>query len=231
LWEDAIDPFVGSPDVLGSMQFLGALRGWLVVRNPSSGQFPTLAGQGLGSTLWPAVNTASIGQTYNTANGLAGGTALIHNGAGGDTYTAANNGGLALADLGGDLGAYLDTQVVPRLPITTTRFVYLESAGFGINNSADPVFTDTVGYDAVIVAANDTSDSYAVGDLNCDGTYGYLSFGDINPFVLYLSNFATWEATYPGCPAQNGDINGDGTFGYLSFGDINPFVALLSGAQ
>jgi hypothetical protein len=70
---------------------------------------------------------------------------------------------------------------------------------------------------------------YRVGDMNCDGTYGYLSFGDINPFVLYLSNFATWQTTYPGCPSQNGDINGDGTYGYLSFGDINPFVALLSG--
>jgi hypothetical protein len=67
------------------------------------------------------------------------------------------------------------------------------------------------------------------GDLNCDGTYGYLSFGDINPFVLYLSNFTAWQASYPGCPPLNGDINGDGTYGYVSLGDINPFVALLSG--
>jgi hypothetical protein len=62
------------------------------------------------------------------------------------------------------------------------------------------------------------------GDLNCDGSVG---FGDINPFVLYLSNFAVWQSTYAACPAQNGDINSDGT--YPSFGDINPFVALLSG--
>jgi hypothetical protein len=26
-----------------------------------------------------------------------------------------------------------------------------------------------------------------VGDINCDGTYGQLSFGDINPFVALLS--------------------------------------------
>lgn len=64
------------------------------------------------------------------------------------------------------------------------------------------------------------------GDLNCDG---HVDFGDINPFVLYLSNFATWQATYPNCPPQNGDINGDGTYGQASFGDINPFVALLTG--
>jgi hypothetical protein len=63
-----------------------------------------------------------------------------------------------------------------------------------------------------------------VGDLNCDGE---VDFGDINPFVLYLSDFTAWQAAYPGCPPHNGDINGDGSF--PSFGDINPFVALLSG--
>jgi len=62
------------------------------------------------------------------------------------------------------------------------------------------------------------------GDLNCDGT---VDFGDINPFVLYLSNFAAWQTSCPDCPPENGDINGDGT--YPDFGDINPFVALLTG--
>ena len=61
------------------------------------------------------------------------------------------------------------------------------------------------------------------GDLNCDGS---IDFGDINPFVLYLSNFMAWQAAYPACPAVAGDINGDGSF---NFGDINPFVALLTG--
>jgi hypothetical protein len=69
----------------------------------------------------------------------------------------------------------------------------------------------------------------ALGDLNCDGTYGQGSFGDINPFVLYLSNFAAWEAEFPGCNPLNGDINGDGL--YPDFGDINPFVALLTGSR
>ncbi|MBP7744598.1 MAG: Ig-like domain-containing protein [Phycisphaerae bacterium] len=61
------------------------------------------------------------------------------------------------------------------------------------------------------------------GDLNCDGDVDY---SDINPFVLYLSNFAAWQPTYPGCPAANGDIDGNGV--YPSFGDINPFVTLLT---
>jgi len=64
------------------------------------------------------------------------------------------------------------------------------------------------------------------GDVNCDGQ---LDFADINPFVLYLSNHATYLATYPNCDPRNGDINGDGTYGQESFGDINPFVALFTG--
>jgi hypothetical protein len=63
-----------------------------------------------------------------------------------------------------------------------------------------------------------------VGDLNCDGS---VSFKDINPFVVYLSNSSVWQAAFPGCPPANGDINGDGS--YPSFKDINPFVVLLSG--
>ncbi len=62
------------------------------------------------------------------------------------------------------------------------------------------------------------------GDLNCDGS---VDFGDINPFVLHLSNFDAWKAMFPRCHALNGDINADGTYGQGSFGDINPFVALL----
>jgi hypothetical protein len=67
--------------------------------------------------------------------------------------------------------------------------------------------------------------SACVGDVNCDGTIG---FGDINPFVLFLSNFATWQNTYAGCNPLNGDINCDGTYGQGSFADINPFVALMT---
>jgi hypothetical protein len=59
------------------------------------------------------------------------------------------------------------------------------------------------------------------GDLNCDQ---HVDFGDINPFVLRLSNPAQYQAAYPDCPEENADINGDG---HVDFGDINPFVMLL----
>jgi hypothetical protein len=64
------------------------------------------------------------------------------------------------------------------------------------------------------------------GDLNCDGT---VDFGDINPFVLYMTDTSAWQTANPGCPAQNGDINSDGTYGQGIFSDVNPFVALLTG--
>jgi hypothetical protein len=65
--------------------------------------------------------------------------------------------------------------------------------------------------------------SFAIGDLNCDGT---VDFGDINPFVLALSNPAAYATTYPGCDINLADTNQDRS---VSFDDINPFVGLLSG--
>ena len=62
------------------------------------------------------------------------------------------------------------------------------------------------------------------GDLNCDGV---INFGDINPFVLALSNPAGYNTAFPWCNILNGDTNGDGL---VNFGDINPFVAILTGS-
>ena len=65
--------------------------------------------------------------------------------------------------------------------------------------------------------------SQVVGDVNCDFA---VDFGDINPFVLLLTNPTAWQAKYPKCPELNGDINRDGV---VDFADINPFVRLLTG--
>jgi hypothetical protein len=64
-----------------------------------------------------------------------------------------------------------------------------------------------------------------IGDLNCDG---FIDFGDINPFVQYMSNYPAWVAAYPTCNPLNGDINCDGAYGQSAFGDINPFVSLMT---
>lgn len=61
-----------------------------------------------------------------------------------------------------------------------------------------------------------------LGDLNCDGA---VDFGDINPFVLALSNPTGYAAAYPNCDRGLADVNQDGR---VDFGDINPFVRLLT---
>jgi hypothetical protein len=60
------------------------------------------------------------------------------------------------------------------------------------------------------------------GDMNCDGS---VDFGDINPFVMTLTDPDGYVTQYPDCDILNADINGDGL---VDFGDINPFVALLT---
>ncbi len=93
--------------------------------------------------------------------------------------------------------------------------------------------TKTVAYQACVAWTDFRAPYYGAyfdwagrctGDLNCDGL---VDFGDINPFVLYMSNLPAWQAANPTCAPANGDINGDGTYGQASFGDINPFVAIM----
>ena len=61
------------------------------------------------------------------------------------------------------------------------------------------------------------------GDLNCDGL---VNFGDIDPFVLAITDASAYSLEYPDCDLNHADINGDGL---VNFGDIDPFVTLLTG--
>lgn len=60
------------------------------------------------------------------------------------------------------------------------------------------------------------------GDMNCDGV---ISYADINPFVLAITNAASYEAQFPECDFLNADCTSDGQ---VSYADINAFVQLLS---
>lgn len=55
---------------------------------------------------------------------------------------------------------------------------------------------------------------------------GTIDFGDINPFVLGITNPTLYESTYGVPPARTGDLDCNGA---LDFGDINLFVAALAG--
>lgn len=63
------------------------------------------------------------------------------------------------------------------------------------------------------------------GDLDCSGA---INFGDINPFVLLLTNPPAYAQMYPDCPPLHGDLDANGEVG---FGDINPFVTVLTGSK
>jgi hypothetical protein len=114
-------------------------------------------------------------------------------------------------------------------------FAAPQSFAVGGGNPNNPIAVDLdndLWPDIVIVNRNGNNVSVLInlteyppglGDVNCDGT---VDFGDINPFVLALSDPAQYEVNYPGCPLENRDINGDGA---CDFGDINPFVAVLTG--
>ena len=207
IWQDSIEPTSSSASTLGTFQYFGSMRGWVISRGPSG--FPTLAGHGLGGTLWPQVNASAVGQTFVTANGLAGGSAIIAGGVNGDNYSAAGNGGLALTAFGGDLGAYIDAVVMPHVPATATRVVFLESAGWGINNSTDPVFLDTDGYDIVLIGANCT------GDIDGSGAI------DLSDLAQLLAGYGTFSGG-PNFNPDN-DVNGDGI---VDLGDLAQVLAV-----
>lgn len=150
VWQDSIDPTSSTASTLGTFQYLGAMRGWVIERD-GGGNFPTLTGLGLGSTLWPLVDTSQVGNLFAQSGGVPP-FVSITDGPSNDVFSAPGNGGLSLTNYGGDLGAYLDNVVLPLVHPLSQRVVYLESAGFGMNNSFDPVFGDTTGYDMVLIA-------------------------------------------------------------------------------
>ncbi len=62
-----------------------------------------------------------------------------------------------------------------------------------------------------------------LGDLNCDGT---VNNGDIDAFVLAITDQAGYAAVFPECDIVLADCNGDTA---VNNGDIDAFVTLLSG--
>ena len=61
------------------------------------------------------------------------------------------------------------------------------------------------------------------GDVNCDGL---VNNGDIDPFVMALTDPAGYAAAFPDCDISSADTNSDSL---VNNGDIDSFVALLTG--
>jgi hypothetical protein len=198
------------------MQYFCKFDGWLVLRDCDTGLFPVLAGQGVGSTMWPAVDTSDVGNTFNTAINVFGPTATIFDGTAGDVFSIAGNGGVALIDGAGDLGAYFDNVVTPLIDPQAEAFVYLESAGFGTNNSGDPVFVDSDGFDAVVIAEA-AAPIFPVGDVDGSGAVDL-------PDVEALINVLLGPSSTSSCELGRADVNQDGAANGL---DIQALLDVL----
>ncbi len=136
-----------------------------------------------------------------------------------------------MAHLGATPSPTLDTKDPTTLGglVLNTKILYDANADGTYNDPTSTYYNPNLpadeAYDVLLYvgATKPGVPPICVGDMNCDGQ---VSFADINPFVIYMVNFAAWQSSYPGCNPRNGDINGDGT--YPSFADVNPFVALLT---
>ncbi len=71
---------------------------------------------------------------------------------------------------------------------------------------------------------SELGDCILMGDLNCSGI---VDFFDVGPFVLAVTEPATYAAQYPDCNIMAGDCNGDGA---VDFFDIDMFVEIITGS-
>ncbi len=88
---------------------------------------------------------------------------------------------------------------------------------------AVPCYLSNQNGDSDIFVNRIERDALLVGDMNCDGA---VSVGDINPFVLALTDALAYADQFPDCDILAGDCNGDTQ---VTVGDINCFVALVTG--
>jgi hypothetical protein len=126
--------------------------------------------------------------------------------------------------LSADTGAELERGVVSGTAIEMAdAYVLRADAAQNIYVAGEFYNVNTGAVDMAVIRYAALVPAILVGDLDCDGS---VSFSDINPFVLAVSNAASYADAFPDCDVQSADVDGDGS---ISFGDINPFIALLSG--
>ena len=108
-------------------------------------------------------------------------------------------------------------------PATTVQLTATAATGWhfdhwsgDLGGTANPI-SITMGGDRTVTAVFGL-----LADLTCDGV---LDFGDINPFVLAITDPVLYQATFPDCFILHGDFNSNGA---VDFGDINPFVDALT---
>jgi hypothetical protein len=136
-----------------------------------------------------------------------------------NTGTPAPDGDLAYTyDPIGNRGTFVED---PNAPGATTDYYLNELNQYHRSRRFVSVQTPIVAQGFRYDGDGNLAETFISGDMNCDGQ---INFGDVNAFVLAVSNPAGYAAAYPNCNILNGDINGDGL---VDYGDVNAFVALL----
>jgi hypothetical protein len=215
IWNDTISINSSSAFDLGTFQQFVRTHGWYVRRDAVTGDFPTLAGEGMGGTDWPTTDTSEVGATIGSGGtdftlAFPGPGGAITDGNAADSFSA-GPGGAPLA--GDDLGAYFDDVIVPLIPDDSPGFVYLAGAGFGINNSFDPVFADSVGYDLVVIAFARPP----AGDIDGDGDVDADDAAKLAAVLLDPVDQAS-DVLARADLNDDGDVDGD---------DVQPFMDVL----
>ena len=184
------------------------------ITNPPEGSSTGYEGSQRGTA--GAMNLIQIGGAQNSfGEAMAGGTGVAEN------ATVVGNVGIG--------GQVIATGTIVA-PATEGDYTISLAAGFAnvftaINTppAYSPVAAATAAYGTQSVMFTVGGSTYEIGDVNCDGA---VNFGDIDPFVLAITDAVGYAAAYPDCDRDLADINDDAA---VNFGDIDPFVALITG--
>jgi hypothetical protein len=147
------------------------------------------------------------------------------------TYSGSTGGDLSFPPSGSSTvgtGNPGQSQLLTWFWIDTTLERWARITTFGVAEIPNPIIDLTKPIQMDVLLTNDLCGGQQLGDTNCDGAVN--SF-DIDPFILGLTDFASWDAEFGsgglGCDAGCVlDCNQDGAVN--SF-DIDPFILILTG--
>ncbi len=168
--------------------------------------------------------------------GTAGEMNLIQIGGGQNTFGEAMSPGTGIAE-NADVSAGVAQGGTPQVvatgsflaPATTGSYTFSIENLFGnvlVQRNDPPAFSPVVKITPTAAPSSfsfTVGAGYQIGDLNCDGL---VNNGDIDPFVLAVTDEAGYNAQYPSCDRNLADCNQDSL---INNGDIDSFVALIAG--
>ncbi len=187
----------------------GALRG----NGSIAGAIANTAGR-----IQPGLSAGSLSATGSFSQGSAGTLEIELGGTQPTEFDRLVVGGAAT--LGGTIEVVLTSGFAPAPGDTFVVLTANSMTGMFANVIAPAGYAVEVSYPGATVTLRLTRIAIR-GDMNCDGA---VDNGDIDAFVLALTDRAGYNSAFPDCDANNGDTNSDGS---VDNGDIDSFVQCL----